>query len=314
MQKEKPHNLQRIIRELGQEKIIALLTDQISASDLNSLLLEVFREKTMQASPKELLKKYEANRFVQPAAVQPLALKQLEIDMLNIALSQSFSPIQLSPTAPLGSCSVVAAVDQNKIISALRGTEVVADATNLLALHIAHLIKTGKEDNRNEFIRFSTTHRHVRAQSMGNAPGMLPHFHVFCLVTSGKDQGSYSFEKQAFWEHVYVYKSLFQVLFQADLEIVLSTRSGYKDTDGLLERIIQYGQDQSIETKLSVVEANEENQYYKGFQFTIRTVINGMIMNIGDGGFVDWPAQLLGNKKERMLISAIGLDRLLPIG
>ncbi|MDQ8736658.1 hypothetical protein [Paenibacillus sp. LHD-38] len=42
MQKEKSHNLQRIIRELGQEKIIELLTDQIPASDLNSLLLEVF--------------------------------------------------------------------------------------------------------------------------------------------------------------------------------------------------------------------------------------------------------------------------------
>jgi hypothetical protein len=28
------------------------------------------------------------------------------------------------------------------------------------------------------------------------------------------------------------------------------------------------------------------------------------------GGFVDWTAQLLGNRKERLLISGHGLDRL----
>jgi hypothetical protein len=39
--------------------------------------------------------------------------------------------------------------------------------------------------------------------------------------------------------------------------------------------------------------------------------IHGREHHIGDGGFVDWTQQLLENKKERMLISAIGLDRLL---
>lgn len=34
-------------------------------------------------------------------------------------------------------------------------------------------------------------------------------------------------------------------------------------------------------------------------------------IEIGDGGFVDWISQILGNKKERCLISGIGLDRLL---
>lgn len=37
------------------------------------------------------------------------------------------------------------------------------------------------------------------------------------------------------------------------------------------------------------------------------------MINIGDGGFVDWTQKLLGNKKERCLISGIGLDRLLMI-
>ncbi|NOV00661.1 hypothetical protein [Paenibacillus planticolens] len=62
---------------------------------------------------------------------------------------------------------------------------------------------------------------------------------------------------------------------------------------------------------LSIGEPFKENQYYKGFQFTIKTVINGVVHFIGDGGFVDWTQKIIGNKKERLLISAIGLDRLL---
>jgi hypothetical protein len=33
-------------------------------------------------------------------------------------------------------------------------------------------------------------------------------------------------------------------------------------------------------------------------------------MEVGDGGFVDWTARLLGNRRERLLISALGVDRL----
>ena len=38
--------------------------------------------------------------------------------------------------------------------------------------------------------------------------------------------------------------------------------------------------------------------------------INDREIEIADGGFVDWTQQLLGNKKERLLISGFGLDLL----
>lgn len=311
MSSDVQNNLQRIVRDLGVDDIVALLSERIPGADFNTLLLEVFREKTNRSSPSDLLKRYGGNRFVQPAAADPIQLKQLEIDVLRIARSHFSKPVQLSPVAPLGSCSVVATVDQNKIISAIRGTEVVSDATNLLALHISDLIKSQKNSNREDFIRLSTTHRHVRAQYFGNEPGMLPHFHLFCMVTAGIDQGSYQFEKQSFWEHIKVYQDIFRQLFSSDIKVVLNGRIGYKDTDGLLQRIVQYGEECSIKVNLSIKEANKENRYYKGLQFTVMTNINGREYYIGDGGFVDWSQQLLGRKKERMIISAIGLDRLL---
>lgn len=308
---EEQSNLNRIVRDLGIENIVDLLIEQISGSDLNTLLLEAFRRKTKKSSASDLLRRYEANRFVQAARVNPIELKQLELDTLRIAQNHSFIPLQMSPVAPLGSCSIVATVDQNKIISALRGTEVVADATNLLALHISDCLKSGKMNNEDDFIRFCATHRHVRAQNPHKAPGILSHFQLFCMVTSGKDKGSYSFEKQSFWEHINVYKDIFQTLFRSDLEVVLSARSGYKDSEGLVQRIMLYGEEKSMHVVTSGSSTKTENQYYKGLQFTIIATINGQVLKIGDGGIVDWPQQLLGNKKERMMISAIGLDRLL---
>ncbi|MWV42539.1 hypothetical protein GRF59_02755 [Paenibacillus sp. HJL G12] len=304
-------DLERILNRLEKSDLITLLTERISSSDLNTLLLKVFNEKVRKSSPNDLLKRYTENRFVHPANVEPLQLKQLEMDILKVAVNQGVSPLQLSPVAPLGSTSVVGTVDQNKVISALRGTEVVSDATNLIALHIADLIKYHKS-SREDYMRFCTTHRHVRAQYFGDSPGMLAHFHLFCMVTSGVDQGSYDFEKKSLWEHIEIYRTIFKSLFNSKIEVIFSERGGYKDSAGLVSRITDYGESFELnDVVISTGSPQKENQYYKGLQFTIKTVIEDKEYYIGDGGFVDWTQKMLGTKKERLLISAIGLDRLL---
>lgn len=310
MDNEQRRELNRIVRNLGPDALPESLTARIPPSDLNTLLLEVFRDLSKKSSPAGLLKRYATNRFVRPSLADPIDLKQLELDALKIARNHSYRPIQLSPVAPLGSCSIVAASDQNKIVSALRGTEVVADATNVLALHICHAIKSGTMSNHPDFIRYSTTHRHVRAQKYDH-PSLLSHFHLFCLVASGKDKGSYSFEKQAFAEHIHLYRDIFKLLFDADIQVALSMRSGYIDSHGLVETVLAYAHERLPDVKAFVNAEPVNNQYYKGLQFTIIANINGQRLNIGDGGFVDWSQQLLDNRKERMMISAIGLERLL---
>jgi hypothetical protein len=297
--------------EVGHGNLIELLSTGMSGSELNTLLLEVFRRRNADKSPGELLRSYKGNRFVKPATVDPIALKQLELDLLRISQNHRYIPIQLSPVAPLGSCSVVSPVNQNKVISELRGTEVVADVTNLIALHIADGVKSGGLLNHSDMVRFSTTHRHVRAQKFPNLPGKLAHFCVYAMVTSGKDNGSYGFEKRAIWEHIAVYREIFRTKYQSEIEIIINARGGYTDSEGLIERIVRHIQEQAPDLTVNANEAPSDNTYYKGLQFTIKTTIHGREHLIGDGGFVDWTQQLLENKKERMLISAIGLDRLL---
>ncbi len=51
--------------------------------------------------------------------------------------------------------------------------------------------------------------------------------------------------------------------------------------------------------------------YYRGLCFKIYAAVGGSEpVEIADGGFVDWTARLLGNQKERLLISGYGVDRL----
>ncbi|MCU6794049.1 hypothetical protein OB236_18260 [Paenibacillus sp. WQ 127069] len=306
------HNkaLQRILQQSGNEDLLEIWSKEASLSDINSFLLELFRNKTDSASPGDLLNKYAANSFVQPAAVNPIALKQLEITLLQIAEAASFPAIQLSPVAPLGSCSVVATADQNKIISALRGTEVVADATNLLALHMCTLLKARKASNEEQPLQFSTTHRHVRAQTF-NFPGALTHFSLFCMVTSGRDKGSYTFEKKALLDHINVYQQIFKTVFDVNIEVQFNQRDGYTDGAGLIARLSDYLREMMPDIVVSENSNKTDNRYYKGVQFTIIAMIRGQEVRIGDGGLVDWSQQLLGNRKERMMISAIGLDRML---
>ncbi|QHW31684.1 hypothetical protein GZH47_13090 [Paenibacillus rhizovicinus] len=312
MDAESRTDLERILGRLRQPELVRLLTEELSGSDFNTLLLEVFRERIEGSSAADLLKRYTENRFVHPAHVDPIALKQLELELLHIAVRHHVAPVQLSPVAPLGSASVMGKVDQNKVISASRGTEVVPDATNLLALHVCDTLRKGGEPHkRSGLLRYCTTHRHVRAQNFGKAPGMLPHFHLFGMVTSGLDTGSYGFEKQAFWEHVEVYRTIFREAFDSEIELILSARSGYRDAEGLVARLVAYGEECCNDLKVTVGPASPGNLYYAGMQFTIKTTIRGKDYAIGDGGFVDWTQQLLGSKKERLLISAIGMDRLL---
>jgi hypothetical protein len=50
--------------------------------------------------------------------------------------------------------------------------------------------------------------------------------------------------------------------------------------------------------------------YYRDVCFKVNALVDGAIAEIGDGGFTDWTAKLLANRKERLLISGYGLDRI----
>jgi hypothetical protein len=128
--------IERILRTAQVPDLLEVLTQRLSQSDLQSLLLEVYRKRAQTLTPRHLLQQYEQNRFVQPATVNPKQL--LEFDRLAYSvLPSSFELLELSPVCPLGTNSVVAPIDQDNAVTTIRNTEVCSDSTNALALECA---------------------------------------------------------------------------------------------------------------------------------------------------------------------------------
>lgn len=50
--------------------------------------------------------------------------------------------------------------------------------------------------------------------------------------------------------------------------------------------------------------------YYERFCFKLNVLTTDGAVEIADGGFVSWSKRLLGDSKERMLISGLGVERL----
>ncbi|GAB3929972.1 hypothetical protein [Larkinella terrae] len=302
--------VEKILQRINRPDLVRILSDELTPSELNSLLLDVFDRQTNRISPAELLKQYQKNRFVRPADLNVRDLHELEIRLLRIFETFQFRAVELSPVAPLGSCSVVATADQKKILSALRGTEVLADATNALALHAADLKKTGRWQAvlPTDQLRFSAIHRHVRTPQVAVA-GHTQHFKIGCLVSSGRDTGGFQFECESLAEHLAVLTAVLRDALQiSNLRFKLIQRGG-TESGRMLEQVKKHLL--SLRNDWTIIpetDPSRENQYYKGLQFKAIITLRGQDHEIADGGFVDWTQQLLQNKKERFLITGLGIE------
>jgi hypothetical protein len=56
--------IERILRTAQVPDLLEVLTQRLSQSDLQSLLLEVYRKRAHILTPRHLLQQYEQNRFV----------------------------------------------------------------------------------------------------------------------------------------------------------------------------------------------------------------------------------------------------------
>ena len=299
----------RILSQLGNDELIENLL-KLPKSDLNSLLLKIFQIQSINISPADLVKTFQLNRFSVPSKLDPLAYHSFEVDLLSLAKKNDINPILLSPSAPFASCSSFGYVDQNNIVSALRGTEILSDPTNMLSIIIAKQLKKNEVDNKIP-LHYCTTARVLRSQTLPPIEGFYSHFGLFSIVSSGKDTGSYTCEKILLKKHLIYYKMLLMDKENKELSIVLGKRSGYTDNDGFFSEITELIKKELPDVPLSFDFEQEKNNYYKGINFKMYIKKGNDKIEIGDGGFVDWIQKMLNSKKERCLISGISIDRLI---
>jgi hypothetical protein len=301
--------IESVLEKAGNKNLIDELTARLSQSELTTFLLALSKEMANKSTPNGILSRYESNRFVKPSKLNPIKVKQVEILMLEMAEASGFSPVLLSPASPLGSCSVIAKVDQNNVISATRGLELIADSTNMLTIYLANGIKNKTIDNTKSPVHLSATCRVIRGQ-MFKSDAFVSHFNMFTIVSSGKDTGSYGFEKEAIARHIGFYNRYFREELGHELKVSLNIRNGYADKMGFIDRIHSSIRERYPDIDFAVNRKETDNSYYQSINFKIS--INDI--EIVDGGFVDWTQKLLGSKKERLLISGAGVDLQLITG
>src|SRR3954462_15476728 len=117
----RPAWIERIARELNPADLLHGMSHQLSASDLQSLLLQVFRERSAVRTPGELLTQFERSAVVRPAAIDPRALAELE--RAAFACAAEFEALELAPVAPLGLNRVLGGIDQNNCLATVRNME-----------------------------------------------------------------------------------------------------------------------------------------------------------------------------------------------
>ena len=97
------------------------------------------------------------------------------------------------------------------------------------------------------------------------------------------------------------------------LSLEFNRRKGYKDPDGFFIRVVEAVKANITDMEIMIDEQENNTTYYKGLQATLNAHSDGKTIEVGDIGFTDWTQKLLNNTSERLLISAMALDRQMTI-
>lgn len=287
--------LQKAAAQDAGADLLEVLAERLSGTELTTLLLEISRRRALRLTPAEVLRRYREDRFVRPSAVPARALRAAEERLIS-ALPSSFDLLSLAPVTPLATHASVASVDPRKVVATVRASEVAADPTNALSLEAADRRSRllARDPRSAETVSLAASQRVVRAQRFG--AGMSAHFQLFGMVTAGRDTGAQRFEIDALTEHFRfgagaVPDACFRVtVLAAPYRRVLASVRAALPQAAITE-------DPSRESGRG---------YYAGLCFKVHAGGG----EVGDGGLTDWTARLLGNRKERQLISGYGVDRL----
>ena len=278
------------------------LAANLPASQLWSVLLEVAAVRAAARQPAALLEQWTRDRFVQPSVVDQRSL--IDIDRHLLAAAADFESIELSPVAPLGVCSAMGHASQNKVLSALRGTEVVSDPTNVMALECARRLREDPAGVKH----LATSHRCVRAQEIPKRPGLTASFRIFCLGSAGLERQNHAFVVKTIAAHITVMLNALDRLEEHGFAFP-DRRITVMATDArepLADRIVaSLGQSSVVRTAL-------DHPYYNGglrFQIAARSS-DGIETTLADGGAFDWVAKLTSNRRGVYVASGLGSQQI----
>jgi hypothetical protein len=282
------------------------LERDLDPSDLHTLQLDVARARAAAVTPARLMQRWQHGRYVRPSSSDPRQIWRTETRLWEL-LPDQFERIDLSPVTPLGTCSAVAPVDQHRVITTIRGSEVVSDQTNVLALQAA----LQRKRNPTQPVHLAACHRVIRAQPF-RGEGLFQHFRIFALLSSARDRGSASAEAAMLIDHLrYWIHAITTIVRGVPVRAEFTSFGSAILTERFHDTVL--GALQPLPELVSVSEDPTRDRargYYDAGAIRISIGENPAVGEIGDGGFTNWTGQLMTDKKERCLISCIATERL----
>lgn len=273
----------------------------LSPSEAVPALLALFRAQAGRRRPIDLLRQLERDGFVAPSMLDQRLVHRL--DGIALDAAADFEAVQLSPVAPLGVCSVLAPTSQDRTLSAVRGTEVVSDPTNLLALVCAQRIAA----NRDRTVRLCSCHQVLRAQALPPVPGFSRHFRLFVLAEAGRARADDGFEVEAVTGHLAVFDRIFDDLAAIGCAFPNRRATVLAGGEVLGDRV-----EAAIARRLphvAIARERLEAAYYDGLRVLFGADDrHGTFRPIADVGRFDWVARLVSHRRYRFVASGLGIQ------
>lgn len=164
---------------------------------LNTLMLEIYQQKSEKINCRDVLEKYISNyEFFCPSKSDLRVINKYNQIFLD-CLPEKYEALELSPIVPFGGNSSFTNLSQKNILTSIKNSEVCSDATTALTLEACKRRKKmyNNLDFINEEVNLATIKKVLRMQRFDKEKGYLQHFNQFAIVTAGRKNTNFEYEK-----------------------------------------------------------------------------------------------------------------------
>jgi hypothetical protein len=275
----------------------------LSPSETTPLLLDLVRHQAGKRRPADLLVQLQRDGFVAPGPLDQRTAHRF--DGLALDAAAAFEAVLLSPVAPLGACSALAPTSQDRTLTALRGTEVVSDPTNVLALLCAKRLQADAAAAP----RFVTLHQTLRAQALPKQPGFSRHFRLMAMGEAGLAQAEHRFERAAIQRQLGVFIAVLAACEKIGCAFPRPRAQLFVNerARGLGDRV--EADLRAAFAGIALERTAFESRYYDGLRLLFGASSRaGDHVPFADIGVFDWVGKLTANRRLRYVASALGIQ------
>lgn len=286
----------KVWRRIGVHAREALMRT-LSPAELRAILADVARSRAAALTPADIIKRWREDRLLMPSLLDPREALPVTMKLWDL-VPPEFVGVTLSQLTALGSAIHLGGRGQNRVITTMRGTEVLADPTHGLALEASR-----RRRNGHARVHLAT---HARCTHAWDRSEESAHELRFSLVSSAPDGGGLTTEADLLDLHLDFWREAIGSLVpggRVELAIWDATLAGHVEARGTMDGTI-------LVEDPSTARRPWRNPYTTA---AFRFVAGGEEpAELGDGGFVTWTQALTRNRKDRCLVSGISVDATVP--